>query len=138
MMICGAAAVPILLVMGLLPILHPGGDGIFGVLNWGLLGISGSLTAVLLYLYKSDRVEVGHTEGKSELWRTVLGATLGFVAGVLIYAIFRAELLSGAAVPDLTYQDRSDLGLTIVWAIGAGMYFEGVFERVRSSMEKGS
>lgn len=137
LVICGVAAVPILLVMGLLPSLHPSGDGALGVLNWGLLGISGSLTAVLLSLRNSDVVEVGNTEGKKELWRAVLGATLGFVAGILIHSIISGWLLSaGAAVPDLASAEPKDIGLSILWAFGSGMAFEGVFERVRSPFEK--
>lgn len=137
LMICGAAAVPIFLVMGLLPFLHPAGDEKFGVLDWGLLGISGSLTAVLLSIRNSDVVEVGNTEGRKELWRAVLGATLGFVAGVLIHSIISGGLLSaGAAVPDLASVEPKDISLSILWAFGSGMAFDGILQRVRSPLEK--
>ena len=45
---CGVVSVPVLLTMGLLPVLHPSGDLILGLANWGFLGVSGALSAVLL------------------------------------------------------------------------------------------
>lgn len=136
LMICGVVAVPVLLVMGLLPVLHPAGTKLLEVLNWGLLGISGSLTPVLLYLYQTNRVEVGDTEGKNALWRAVVSAPLGFVAGVLIYSIIWGKLLPpGAAVPDVTSDEIKNIGLSILWAIGAGFSFERVFDRLRSTIE---
>ena len=73
--------------MGLLPLIHPAGNGVLTVLNWGLLGISGANTAVLLSLRKSNVMEVGNTEGKKELRHSMLGAGLGLVAGVILYSM---------------------------------------------------
>ncbi len=136
LMICGAVAIPVLLVMGLVPYLHPVGDKTLGILNWGLLATSGSLTAVLLALHKSDLVEVGNTEGKKELWRAVLGAALGFVAGILIYSIIWGGLLPESTVPKFKVGDLKDLGLSILWAIGSGFSFEKVLDRMRSTLEQ--
>ena len=121
----------------LLPILHPWDDDQpLIVLNWGLLGISGSLTAVLLDLRQSDLVEVGNTEGKKEVRRAILGATLGFVAAVLAYSMIRGGLLTGTIVPDLKSGDGRSwevIGLSVVWAIASGFSFERIFDRVRSA-----
>ena len=135
LMIWVAAAIPILLVMGLVPFLHPAGDGDLGVLNWGFLGIGGSLTAVLLSLRKSDVVEVGNTEGRKELWRALLGGILGFVAGVLIYAMIWGGLLPDQIVPKFLTHDLKDIGLSILWAVGSGFSFERVFVRMRDTLE---
>lgn len=139
LMICGAVAVPIFIVMGLLPILYPGSNVSLGVLHWGVFGISGSTTAVLLYLYKSNRVEVGNTEGKSELWRAILGATLGFIAGVLIHSAISGGLIkTGTAIPELGSLDPKDVGLSIILPFVAGFWFEGIFDRIRRSLERES
>ena len=139
MMICGAVAVPIFIVMGLLPILYPGSNVSLGVLHWGVFGISGSTTAVLLYLYKSNRVEVGNTEGKSELWRAILGATLGFIAGVLIHSAISGGLIkTGTAIPELGSLDPKDVGLSIILPFVAGFWFEGIFDRIRRSLGRES
>ena len=51
------------------------------MLHWGFLGTAGALTSVLNGLRDSDEVEVGNTRGVQLLRRTILGASLGFVAG---------------------------------------------------------
>ena len=137
-----AVTIPLVLVMGLVPVLHPSGNGLLGILNWGLLGVSGALTSTMLALRNSDLVEVGNTEGKKEVWRTVLGTALGFVAGVLTFGIFSGGLLSGAAIPSVisnnccnTGLTPSDIGLSVVWGVASGLLFERVFERVRGITE---
>ncbi len=133
---CGVFGLFPLLAMGLLPIVHPGGDKVLGVFNWGLLGMSGSITAVLLSLRKSDFVEVGGTEGKKELWRAVLGAALGFIAGILVYSMIAGGVLSGALFPTIIFfeeQESKELALSIFWAITAGYSFEWVFDHLRSA-----
>lgn len=142
LMICASVSIPILILAGLIPVIHPAGNDNLGILSWGLLGVSGSLTAVLLGLRKSDLVEVGNTEGKKELWRAVIGAALGFVSGVLIFSIIAGGLItSGAIVPNLVdpIMDKSDIvkntGLMVLWAIGAGFSFDVVFDRMRSSFQ---
>lgn len=139
--VTGVAAIPILLTMGLLPILHPdirnnpaGVENYLGILNWGLLGICGAITAVLLNLRKSNVVEVGNTEGKKELRNAILGAALGLVAGVLAYAMISGGLLvSGGIVPELVNGKKQDLGLSIIWGIASGFSFEKIFDRMRSA-----
>ncbi len=132
--VVGVASIPILLAMGLLPILHPGGENYLGILNWGLLGICGAITAVLLNLRKSNIVEVGNTEGKKELRNAILGAALGLVAGVLAYAMISGELLtSGGLVPKLVNGEPHDLGLSIIWGLASGFSFEKIFDRMRST-----
>lgn len=136
--ICGVLGLFLLLLMGLLPILHPEGSKALGIFNWGLLGISGAITAVLLSLRKSDLVEVGNTEGKKELWRAVLGTGLGLVAGILVYSMIAGGILSGTMFPAVTFfeqQESKDLALSVFWAIASGYSFEWVFDRLRSAME---
>ena len=132
--IIGVASIPILLAMGLLPILHPDGENYLGIHNWGLLGICGAITAVLLNLRKSNIVEVGNTEGKKELRNAILGAALGLVAGVLAYAMISGGLLmSGGLVPELVSDKMSNVGLSIIWGVASGFYFEKIFDRMRST-----
>ena len=132
----GAVSIPVLLIMGILPVLRPmpDADASLGILNWGLLGMAGSLMAVCLQLRRSDLVEVGNTEGKKELWRTVVGAVLGLVAGVLAHCMLAGGLLTGGSiVPDPRSSEWTDIGLTVVWAVASGVCFEALFDRVRQS-----
>ena len=132
--VLGVASIPILLAMGLLPILHPGGGNYLGILNWGLLGICGAITAVLLNLRKSNLVEVGNTEGRKELRNAILGAALGLVAGVLAYAMISGGLLKpGGLVPELKSDQMSNVGLSIIWGVASGFSFEKIFDRMRST-----
>lgn len=133
--ICSAATIPLLIVSGIIPVLHPiAPEPVdLGFLSWGLLGTSGSLTAVILGLRSSDLVEVGSTDGKKEIWRAIIGSTLGFVSGILTYSFLDGGLISaGAAVPDMENPEISDISLMVLWAIGAGFSFEKIFDRFRT------
>ncbi len=134
---CGVLAIFPLVAMGLLPLLHPEGSKILVVLNWGLLGVSGSVTAVLLSLRKSDFVEVGNTQGKKELWRAVLSTALGLVAGILFYSMMAGGIFSGTALPNFTSEQPApkDIALSIFWAIAAGYCFELVLDLIRSNVQ---
>ena len=136
--LCGAAAVLVFMVMGVLEVIYPVSDtaGVprLGIVHWGFLGIAGAITSVLLNLRNTDEVEVGNSRGVQELWRAILGAILGFVAGILIFSALAGGLINdGAAVPNLVDPKLTDLYLSILWAVVAGMGFEDVFQRVRSS-----
>lgn len=133
--IYGVQAIFLLLAMGLLPLYHSMGKGVIGLFNWGILGISGSIAAVLLDFRKSNYVEVGYTLGKKEMWRAVLGAGLGLVAGILLYSMIAGGLLKGGILPTLCGdQNCENIYLSIFWAIAAGFSFEMIFERLRSAM----
>lgn len=128
-------AIPILLAMGLLPLFHSNGDLYLGIFNWGMLGISGSLTAVLLNIRKSDIVEVGNTQGKKELRNAILGAVLGLVAGIVSYSMISGGIFEGAFFPNITIEKKMairDIGLSIFWAIASGYSFEWIFDRIRT------
>ena len=90
--ICGSAGVVVFTLMGILPILYsiPNSthsyDFSLSVLNWGYLGVAGSIASALIGLRNSNEVEVGSTFGKQELWRMVLGAPLGLLAGIIIFS----------------------------------------------------
>lgn len=134
---CGVVALFLLFPMSLLPFLHPvnvtDSDQALGCLNWGLLGVIGAITAVLLNLSKSDYVEVGNTEGKKELWRAFGGTGLGFVAGILAYWTIAGGLFTGgSAVPELGASSLRDIGLSVLWAVAAGYCFENVLDRTLS------
>ena len=140
--ICGIVAVVVFTLMGILPLLCTiqnstlSCDLRLGVLNWGLLGVAGAIASALISLKNAEEVEVGHTSGRQELWRAVLGAPLGLLAGILVFSALAGGLFkSGAAVPNLVHPKLSDAYLSIVWAVGAGMGFESVFQRVRRAVE---
>ncbi len=141
----GVCVIPVTLGMGLLPILHPAGNDLLGIVNWGFLGIAGAMTAVLLSLRKSDVVEVGTTRGKRELWRAILGGALGLVAGILLYAMIAGGVLAGSAFPsfesiaglDKEKVELQNVARSIFWGIAAGFSFEWVFDRVRSATQEG-
>ena len=135
LIVCSAAAIPLLIVSGLIPVIHPSvPESVkLGFFSWGFLGTSGSLIAVLLGLRKSDFVEVGNTEGKKELWRAIIGSVLGFVSGILVYSLLAGELIKeGAAVPNMDSVEIKDISLMVIWAIGAGFSFERIFDRFRT------
>ena len=139
--ICGSAAVPVFIMMGLLGLIYPCFGTVaelppsLGILHWGFLGSAGAITSVLIGLRNSNAVEVGNSEGFQELWRAVLGATLGFVAGILIFSAFAAGLIGdGTHVQkNLVCPPLGDMDnyLSIVLAVVAGMGFENVFQRIR-------
>ena len=140
--ICGSVAVVVLVLMGLLEVIYPvsqtasGYSPSIGILHWGLLGSAGALTSALIGLRDTNEVEIGNTRGVQELWRTVLGAVLGFVAGILIFSALAAQLIkTGTAVPELAQMQLRDVYLSIAWAVVAGMAFQTVFQRVGKVIE---
>ena len=137
LLVVNAMAIPVFFTLGLVPVIHPSDPGTLGVINWAMLGVTGALAGSLRSLHRSDEVEVGDTRGKQEIWRTVSGATLGFVAGALTYGVIAGGLISGVAVPSIgaTPLPVSDVGLSVVWGVAAGFSFERVFERVRTTTE---
>ena len=136
---CGVFTLFPLLGIGLLPLLHPASDKILHILNWGVLGVSGAITAVLLSLRKSDVVEVGNTEGKKELWHAVLGVGLGLVAGVLGYSLIASNMLkAGGIIPDVKSPEHPQIALSIVWAVTSGVCFEKILDLARGATVGGS
>jgi len=137
LMVWGVVSIPVLVTMGLLPFVHSSGTGVIGFLNWGLLGISGSLAAVLFGIRKSNLAEVGNTEGRMEARRAILGTALGFVAAILTYSMITGGLIAGELFPDLKISDvameMKEIGRSVFWAISSGFYFELVFDRMRST-----
>ncbi len=136
--ICGATAVIIFVIAGLFDIYYPNVSSkadspVLGLFSWGLLGSAGAIISVLYNLRNTDIVEVGNTQGSKELWDAVLGAVLGFVAGILVLSILAGRvILSGAAVPDVfASYEASHVYLSVTWAVVAGMGLEKVFNRVR-------
>lgn len=127
--VCIGAAL-IFIVMGIIPVLYYESPKL-EVYNWGSFGVGGALTAILLHLYKLNRVEVGQTEGRGELQRAIIGSMLGFVAGVVLFWIIAGGIIAtGTAVPELESPEFKDIGLSIVLAFAAGYFFEGVLDRV--------
>lgn len=140
--ICGSAAVVVFTLMGILPILYSIHNSIptlnlqLGILSWGYLGVAGSIASALIALRNSNEVEVGSSFGKRELWRMVLGAPLGLLAGILVFSALKGGLIQeGTAVPNLSKPGLFSAALSIVWAVVAGMGFERVFQRMRGAVE---
>ncbi len=125
-----SVTIPIFLLMGIAPILLPSLSGL-GFMNWALLGAAGSLTAVLRKLYLRNKVDVGESEGKNELYQAIEGAILGMVSGVLVYTMLWGELLSGHIVPDVGSATINDIYLSVFWAFMTGFTFETFFDRAQ-------
>jgi hypothetical protein len=127
----------VLLYCGLLPLICP--TMMFNIFNWVVLGAVGALMGVLQNLRSSDVTEVGNTEGRKEIWRTVSGGTLGLIGGALAYAGIAAHVLgSGSLVPILDGHelvDLGNLGKAIIWAIAAGFLVDRIIERVLSPLK---
>jgi hypothetical protein len=96
------------LYYGILPLICSCGD--FNIVNWIALGAVGELMSVLQNLRNSVVTEVGNTEGRAEIWRTVSGGTLGLIAGALAYGLIAADILTSSLVPHLANQSPSDMG----------------------------
>ena len=137
LLIVNAAAIPVVLTLGLIPVIHPSDPSTLDIMNWAMFGAAGSLTGSLLSLHKSDFVEVGNTEGKQEIWRAFSGAALGLVAGALTFGVIAGGLITGIAVPevDVTPITAKGVGLSLIWGVASGFSFERVFERVRTATE---
>ncbi len=136
LMACGVVSIPILVAMGLLPLFHPAGSRNLSVFDWGLLGASGAIIAVLLGLYRSKLVEVGNTAGRAEVWRAVIAVPLGFVAGILLYSMIAGNILAGSAFPQIGASERQlgeNVGRSIFWGMASGFSFEWVFDRLRTT-----
>ncbi len=123
--------IPILLVLGVAPVLMPPRESL-GFVNWALLGVAGSLTAVLRKLYLGSKVEVGDTEGKNELYQAIKGAVLGLVSGVLVFAMLSGSIISkGTIVPNVDSLKPNEIYLSVFWAFMAGFAFENFFDKVQ-------
>ena len=130
--------------IGLLPLIYnnclDGGDVNMCILNMSMLGVCGSLTAVLLKIYHkygSDEAEVGVTKGRVQLNLALLGTSLGLVAGILFYALVAGEILKGPLFPSFPLKnDPGDIAKAIFWGFAAGFSFERIFNRVRDISSK--
>ena len=137
LLVVNAVAIPVLLTLGAVPVIHSSDPGTLDFMNWAMLGAAGALTGSLLSLHKSDEVEVGNTEGKQEIRRALSGAALGLVAGALTFGVIAGELINGNTVPKVgvTPLTGTDIGLSLIWGVASGFSFERVFERVRTATE---
>ena len=140
--ICGSVAAVIFMIMGILPVLNNTGESLsalgycISILEWGFLGIAGATASALIGLRNADEVEVGNTFGRRELRRMVLGAPLGLFAGILAFSVLSAGLIdTGSAVPNLDCINNSQVYLSIIWAVGAGMGMERVFQKIHNITE---
>ena len=135
--ICGATAIVVFILMGIIPLIYPyQWDPNLGVLSWGFLGAAGAIATALIGLWKAREVEVADTSGQKELSSIILGAPLGLLAGVLIFAAIAGGIIeSGGIVPDLDRNDVKDVYRSIAWAVVAGMGFEGIIQGLRKKVE---
>ena len=131
LLICISFTIPIFLLMGVVPVILPPVESL-GFANWALLGMAGSLTAVLRRLYLGTKVDVGHTEGKNELYQAIKGTILGLVSGVLVYSMLRGGLVQpGTIVPDTNSTLLQQMYLSVFWAFMTGFTFENFFDKVQ-------
>jgi multisubunit Na+/H+ antiporter MnhB subunit len=128
---CGSTSVLMLTAMGTLPWYYFQVRMPLEMYNWALLGAAGSITSLLLSYYKYRIVEIGNTEGKQELLRAALAATLGTIAGLITYAIAWFGVIDGPIIPVVYSPDPKHIAGSIAAAIGAGFVFESVFERLK-------
>lgn len=101
-----------------------------------MLGVAGALAAALHGVYKPDFVEVGYTEGKKDLTRAGLGVGLGFLAGLVTYAAISAEIFKDRYVPELQTPGWMEGGLSFLWAVAAGFFFEKIFDHMKTVVEE--
>ena len=138
LMIFGVIALPHILGIGLLPLYYKSLGGNLFIHNLAMLGISGSLTAVLMRLYqmyRSNVVEIGDTKGRNQLNLAILGTALGLVAGILFYAMVAGGLLAGDLFPNFPPKPEKhfvDVTKAIFWGIASGFSFELIFNRMGS------
>ena len=138
---CGVTTLPHFLGIGLLPLFYKSLDSNLFIHNMAVLGACGSITAVLLKLYKrygSNEAEVGATKGRTQLWLSILGTSLGLVAGILFYAMVAGELLSADIFPNFPIKNQciEDVAKAIVGGIVSGFSFEMIFNRMRDFSSK--
>ena len=141
LMVFVVIALPHLFALGILPFFYKCPyfmDGNLPILNMAVLGVCGSLAAVLLRfyrMYKSDviLVEIGDTKGRIQLTLAILGTALGLVAGILIYAMVAGKLLDGDLFPNFPPENGfEDVARAIFWGIASGFSFELIFNRMGS------
>ena len=140
LLICTITSVILFLTMGLIPLLYPVHPSNLDIIHWGLLGSAGALTAVARDFRRSDLIAVGNTYGKKELWRAILGAVLGFIAGLILWAMLKSNLLpNGGLFPDFASNNtkmQSDnlqqVALSVFWAVVAGFSFDRIFDQVKA------
>jgi len=135
LIIFGVLTLVFFVFIGSVPILHPLGSNTFNILHWGVFGVIGSLIVVLRDLRNSDLLEVGNTEGKKEFLRAVLGGALGFVAGILTFAMIGGELLNGHIFPEIKSGSLKSISLSIFLGIASGYAFEKVFDRLQGTVD---
>jgi hypothetical protein len=118
-----------IMLVGLLPIIHPEGSKVLGILHWGALGWAGALLSVLLVISKMDVTEVGEQEGKQILLKAAVGISIGVMTAILLYAALSGGIISGKIFPEVPVKslDKSkegvfwvNTGLSIFWSIFAG------------------
>ena len=130
---CTVTFIIVLLLMGLLPMLDSQSPFSLTVIHWGFLATSGSLIGVAIDFRKSNLMAVGDNQGKRELWRAVTGSVLGFMSGVLVWALIAGGLFkTGVLVPNIESSEIQDRALTVIWSIVAGFSFDRVFDQLRS------
>ena len=99
LLVCTISSVILFLIMGIVPLIYPVGSPSISIVHWGLLGSAGALTAVARDFRKTDLIAVGDTYGKRELWRAILGAVLGFIAGLVLWSLILGGLAKGPFIP---------------------------------------
>lgn len=148
----GVIALPHLFGIALIPFFYYSSkyNCSLSILSMAVLGVIGSMTAVLLKLYRmyaSDQPEVGVTKGRVQLNLAILGTALGLVAGILFYALVTGGILNGPLFPifpinnefvgiEDTAKAIKEAAKAIFWGIAAGFSFEMIFNRMKDISSK--
>jgi len=120
-----ASTAIIFTLVGILPIIHPNGNGLLSISHWGALGIAGALLQVLVAIRDPNMPELGETKGKQVLQQTILGIVIGGLASVLLYAALSGEILAGKIFPQIPISLKTEsfwinTGGSIFWGLTAG------------------
>ncbi len=148
----GVIALPHLFGIALIPYFYSSSNEncSLSILSMAVLGVIGSLTTVLLKLYRmyaSDQPEVGVTKGRVQLNLAILGTALGLVAGILFYALVTGGFLNGPLFPTFplnnefvgieeTTKPIKEAAKAIFWGIASGFSFEMIFNRMKDISTK--
>ena len=111
----------VMLLVGILPIIHPDG-GVLNYLHWGALGWCGALLSTLVGMSQLDVNEVGEQQGKQVFMNTVGKTSIGPIASILLFAALNGEILAGKLFPEFPIKegDILNIGKSIFWGVFGG------------------
>ena len=122
-----------LFLMGILPLVHPAETISLGILNWAFLGITGGVLSVLFGLHEEGYIEIGETEGKRVLKKTISSGIIGGMTAILLFSGLISGLVSGELFPEISpsqqtgEMDWKEIGASIFWALFSGISAKKIY-----------